>query len=396
MSRRSGKKNDSTASRLLVSLLTGAFFLGGLVGLFFLLINPIYLHLASSTWTETPCTITSSKLHESRGDDGSSYKVEIQYDYEFEGISHTSDRYSFTNLKSNLGGKKKRAAVKSLPEGKATVCLVNPRNPEQAVLDSKLSIDIVFAILPLMFAGIGGLGLWSTLKTFASTPNVQGRNLPGGSATSPHLRSSPGMSDLKPEVGPIGSFIAISIFAIIWNGIISVPVFNIIEGFKNGKPEWLLTVFIGGLFVPIGLLLLVFMIKMFLALFNPRIKIQADVSHLTPGQTLFLKWQAVGWASRLKAISFVLEGTTRPGVGRTKRRGDTSIKKFAEIESTVFEAPEAVTEGNCEIVIPEDAKSSNEDSNPRVQWRLKVKGVIRFWPDIDIAFPVHILPQNDL
>ena len=65
-------------------------------------------------------------------------------------------------------------------------------------------------------------------------------------------------------------------------------------------------VFIGGLFVPIGLLLLVFMIKMFLALFNPRIKIQADVSHLTPGQTLFLKWQAVGWASRLKAISFVL------------------------------------------------------------------------------------------
>ena len=93
ISRKLEKKN--TMGRGCLAAFFSIFFLIGLALLFFLLGMPLWHVLRAQGWTSTACTIVSSEVRESRGDDGSTYRVAIVYDYEFQGRGYRGDTYSF-------------------------------------------------------------------------------------------------------------------------------------------------------------------------------------------------------------------------------------------------------------------------------------------------------------
>src|SRR5690606_35538149 len=120
------------------------------------MVNPILEVALSMSWKPTQCTIVSSEVV---GDD--TFRIDIQYDYEFDGNKYTGNRYSFFNFKtSGKAGKEKIAAL--FPPGGRTICYVNPDKPGESVLDRGLSWSVLWGLFGLPFFLVGAGGLYFT------------------------------------------------------------------------------------------------------------------------------------------------------------------------------------------------------------------------------------------
>lgn len=123
-------------------------------------------------WEEVPCRIESAELRASRGSKSTTYKVEAVYHYQFQGRSYRSDQVGFSTGSDNVGSYHQRihreisTYVSGPPEdgvaeSRSTVrtfrCYVNPRHPEEAVLDRGLrwEMQAFMAIFALTFPAVG-------------------------------------------------------------------------------------------------------------------------------------------------------------------------------------------------------------------------------------------------
>ncbi len=145
------------------------FFGGGSAAAWVLCIQPMSGVIASGGWTPTPARIVSSQLERgSSSKGGSSYRVDIHYEYDINGSRHSSGRYDFfrSSVRSNVGVGAMRKIVKSLPPGAETTCLVNPANPDEAVISRKIPwFNGLFMLFPLPFLFIGGITITATIKS---------------------------------------------------------------------------------------------------------------------------------------------------------------------------------------------------------------------------------------
>src|SRR5215813_9466505 len=68
-----------------VSLVLAPFFLGGLLGFFFLGARPLWRWYRASGWVETGCVIesTSTRVVTHTSDDADTYQYDLRYSYEF-------------------------------------------------------------------------------------------------------------------------------------------------------------------------------------------------------------------------------------------------------------------------------------------------------------------------
>src|SRR3954453_15324207 len=73
----------------------GLFFLVGAVAFYFTPARPVMRVLASRSWTETTCTVLSSRVGEHSDSDGTTYRVDVVYTYSANGRVFQSDRYGF-------------------------------------------------------------------------------------------------------------------------------------------------------------------------------------------------------------------------------------------------------------------------------------------------------------
>jgi hypothetical protein len=136
---------------------------GGLF-LYILAVRPLWKVSQAAAWVKTSCTVMSSELKEHRSTDsdspGSTYSIEIVYEYEFEGKTYQSGRYDFVSMASNTSMASRRAIIKAHPPGTETVCFVNPAQPSEAVLQRGWSSEMWWGLFPIPFVLIGLLGLF--------------------------------------------------------------------------------------------------------------------------------------------------------------------------------------------------------------------------------------------
>ena len=132
-------------------------------------IKPLSGVISSGGWTPTPARIVSSQLDRSRSSKGgSTYRVNIHYEYNVNGSHHTSDRYDFfsSGMSSNVGVGSMRKTVNELQPGDETTCLVNPANPDEAVISRKIPwFNGLFMLFPLPFLFIGGMTIFAAIKS---------------------------------------------------------------------------------------------------------------------------------------------------------------------------------------------------------------------------------------
>lgn len=113
----------------------------------------------TDSWERVSCEIFAAGIDESgRSQHGMvKYEAQVSYRYEFAGetrVSNSIRHLSVTSLSKEEIEKKAEA----YPVGLQTVCLVNPDNPEEAVLKAETKAPLYTMWFPGIFV-VGGLGI---------------------------------------------------------------------------------------------------------------------------------------------------------------------------------------------------------------------------------------------
>jgi hypothetical protein len=371
------------------------FLIAGLAFSYFFLVRPISLVLQAKNWQQVPCTVVSSEVKRHRDSDGTTYSVYIVYKYHVGIREYESDRYQFVKVSSSGRAGKKRI-VDQYPPGKQAHCFVDPRDPTQAVLNRNFTADMLIGLLPIAFVLVGGIGLVYTLRKGPADPPQEAWRPAAEPSWSIDVRQGKatpwGPIVLESQQSPLAKFLGIIALALFWNGIVSIFVWQAIEGFRQGRPEWFLTVFITP-FAVIGLVLIGGIGYTFLSLFSPRPTLTLGTGRLTLGDTTSLTWRFLHNSGSIRHLSIQLEGKEEAQYRRgTTNHTDTEIFfKHPLVDTT---DPLEIAGGRIEFTIPADTMHTFEAEHNKIVWGLHLTGEIGWWPDLNETYPITLLPLS--
>ncbi len=149
-------------------------------GMFCFISVPLVKHLwISQSWVATPATVQWSRIAISSGNKGgSTYKVDIFYQYTFAGKPYHSNRSDFIQASSS-GRSGKEALVRANPPGKTITCYVNPNQPWEAVRNCGPGWSALFGLFPIPFMAVGIGGLWYLVR---QSKSLRRKSLTGSSS----------------------------------------------------------------------------------------------------------------------------------------------------------------------------------------------------------------------
>ena len=161
------KKTPRWVGILFLVIFTGL----GLAAFFFTVAQPLYRNSRAAGWKKTPAIILKSHVDSQRrrSKNGSymAYKAVIHYRYEFKGQVFESQRYSIFSEDFTRGASEKHRIVRACPPGNKIICRVDPANPEEAVISTRLpwSELLSSSILSLFLTSTGLLAFSAIWKS---------------------------------------------------------------------------------------------------------------------------------------------------------------------------------------------------------------------------------------
>jgi len=364
----------------LVPALFAALFAVG-TGVFFgFLLRPAWQFAHAAEWNSVPCRIEFSRVGVHEGDDSTTYSADILFGYEVDGVRYRSSRFRFLQASSSDSAGK-RDTVRQYPSGTETTCYVNPSDPEEAVLERSFPAAMLLGLIPVLFMLIGGGGLFHQWRTYRSTR-------PGQQAPPPVGATGP--ATLNPKMGRWGKLISAVVFTCIWNGILSAFLWQVIESWQRGRFEKMLAIYMVP-FVLVGLASIGAVCYFFLGLFNPRMRLELSRATVRAGDSAELAWTLAGKLSAVRRLRITLEGREEI----TYKKGENNrVEKHVLTEAELFDrhAPLSATPGLARLRVPREAMHTHEGKNNKILWHVCVRGDVRRSPDIDLEFPIRVLP----
>ena len=355
---------------------------GGLLIPFFLV--PVAEVWQARRWDQRGCTIVSSRV----AGDGDTHSVEVRYRYENAGVAYTGTRAQFMGGASS-GREDKQRVVDGLVPGSTVLCWVDPRRPDQSVLDRGLTGDMWFGLIPGSFAVFGVLGLYFCIR---GRPAGDSRWAAAASAGAlpPEARVGSEPRVLKPEYAPIARFVATAAMALFWNGLThSLLVGGVIDGWRTGRQPILMTVFALP-FVGMGVVLVVKAVRALLALWNPRAICTLRPGRLVAGERAELDWVFTGSIDQLRRLTITLEGREKT----PSTEGPDKSTVFATFPIHSEELMGTARQGSVRFQVPAGAPASSSSANPKIVWVVKLHGEIPGWADFEEEFPVWVLAAD--
>lgn len=374
----------SRQGRGVAVIVFAVFALLGLGLLFPLGILPALRAWQARSWVEIPCTVVSSHVHENRDSDGSTYRPVIVYEYRFEGRTYTSDRYNFVGGSSS-GRTGKQAVVDAHPPGAERRCFVNPRDPAQAVLVRGFSGEMLFGLIPLVFALIGIGGLVGTLRKRREAPGSPGAWEASGNGRPSAAGVDDDARELRVAQSRTAKVVGALLVALFWNGISWTLM---VLAWRDR--EWVGVLFLT-LFVLIGAGLVAAVIYLLLAWGNPQPRLMLRPGRLRRGVLQSLTWQVQGRVARLSRLQITLEGRE----SATYARGTRSVTDRSTCVRVVLAEVTGlheIADGETSFELPETVVPGFAATNNKLEWFVRVRGDIARWPDVDEEFPVEIAP----
>lgn len=351
-------------------------------------------------WPEVPCVVESSRVQSHRGDDSTTYSVDILYRYAVGERAFRSNRYSFIGGSSS-GYAGKRLIIDRHPIGKATVCFVNPDDPYVAILDRDFSWSMLLTLIPIVPLMIGIVGLRIMARNAGGHDmslldrGIEGiRSLSDGPTELPSYlprpkgRVGPQGVTLLPETSRLAKLFWLLVCSLFWNGIVSIFVY---QAYVQHEGGWFLKLFILP-FVAVGVVLIGAFVMAILSMFSPRVVLQLSRATIGVGGSAEIHWETMGGIGAVRRLRIGLEGREEAKY----RRGTTTVTDkhvFAEVEVADTRAAAQIDHGTATLTIPPGAMHSLAATNNSVIWILKVRGEIAFWPDIDEEYPIVVLPR---
>ncbi|MFP4056250.1 MAG: DUF3592 domain-containing protein [Candidatus Brocadiia bacterium] len=389
-SRATGRRRLS-GPRVAVAFFAVFFLIGTVLG-YFLFYKKWRRIEAAESWPQVPCVVVSSRVqrHEPSDSDSSpTYSVDILYEYEVDGRTYRSNRYDLVGGSSS-GRAAKARIVAQHPPGTKTVCAVNPDDPTDAVLRRGYTAAFYLGLIPVGFALIGLVGLAVMVPRALRGPPAEAPAAAGAAtaAARPAVPSAPVTLEARSSAGK--KLLGVASFAVFWNGVVSIFVWQVVKGWQSGSPNWMLTLMMVP-FVLVGLGAVGAVGYYALALANPRPIVTAGSTSLPLGGTTPLQWALLGRVDRVRRLSLFLEGCEQATYVRgTDRVTDT--EPFATIPIAEATSRDEIRAGQALLAVPPDTMHSFEARNNKVLWRLQVHAHVHRWPDVKHSYPVTVLP----
>jgi hypothetical protein len=344
-------------------LLFAVLMFGGAALFFGFCLEPLRLSIASQSWPQSQCRVLFSRVGVHDGDDGTTYSVDVLYGWQSAGREYRSSRHRFFDFSSSGSGA--RQAVNGLRPGSWVACYIDPGDPEEAVLHREFTPFALISLIPIGMFLAGAVGMRRVVRPLANA------------AADPF-----GKLVLKPSAAPLVKLAVIAVFTLFWNGIV---VLSWQHGNSPGPTLFLMP------FVAVGLGGIGWTAYLFLGLFTPEPVLTLSTGSLTPGSNVTLEWRIPYGAAAVRSLQIRLEGREEA----TYTRGTDSVteknvfRSLLVLDRNPFQGQ---PEGSAILKIPSGVMHSFAAKHNRVAWLLKVTGKVRFWPDIDLEFPLEVRP----
>lgn len=382
--------------------IAGVFALAGAIASFFMLVRPLAGILAARSWQPVTCTILSSDVQRHRSSKSTTYRVDIFYEYEFNGRTYQSSRYKFAPG-STSGYSAKAEVVRRYQKGSRATCFVDPQRPSQAVLERGATPDLWIGLIPLMFT-VGGVTGFIVMRrrrtrspvnetvrsasTIPSVPNSSHASF----AFAPLATDASEPRVLKSSSSRIGTAVAIGIFAAIWNGVIFFGFLRSMKFFTRGPGDlfdWFQFLFMLP-FVAVGLLLVGLVVHSVLGLFNPKVTLRLAPGTPALGGRIALEWELDGRFDRLRGLEIFLEGREE---AKYRRGTSTYTDRKTFLKLPVHSTTGGVlATGQGSATLPLRSMPTFDSGNNKIIWAVHVKGEIPRWPDLKEEFVIQVQP----
>jgi hypothetical protein len=367
------------------------FIVVGLVVTNFTFLKPYQLQQAAKSWVTADAVVLESTVRAHRGDDSTTYSVYIAYEYRVDGRKYSGDRFRFTGGSSS-GRDGKARVVRQYPKGHRFQVYIDPEDPWQSVIQRDAGKGLYLMLLPLIFTLVGFAILIPVLKGTTTGRGAKGRARHAARQQGHRAHADSLATVFEPSSGHAGRVFGTAIVAIIWNGIISVFVVQVVKGWMQGAKPIGMTLGIS-IFVAIGLGAIAALIHSILRIFNPRIEIQSPPVILGPGVTTGLAFTITGNLQRLQTLTITLIGEEQA----TYRRGTdthTDTSEFCALPLYEAHGSRISRRGSLQLAIPVDAMHSFESSHNKIIWKVKLHGDIPRWPDVSETYTLNIVPKE--
>jgi hypothetical protein len=360
----------------------------------------------SAHWEKVPATILWSGVGSHSGDKGSTYSVDVLYEYDHGGARYRANRYDFFSGSSS-GVESKEQEVAAIPPGARVDAWLDPADASNAVLHKSAGSWLWFSFLPLIFLAVGVGGMVFSLRagrtakaadwlpdSDAESGSAERVDLGSGAGTVSAVVGRPGAAGpitLQPAKSRVKSFVGLLIFSLLWNGFIGGVIYVMFRQGGLGKGNGCVTAFLG-VFALVGLLLLISLPRQFLMIFNPRAALTI-ASTPAPGVPVALAWRFEGASGRIRRLTILLEGREEA----TYRRGtDTTTVKNVFARSVLLDTadPGRIVGGETLLSLPADTMHSFSAPHNKVAWTLSLKGDIPGWPDIEDSIDLTVYPRG--
>jgi hypothetical protein len=129
----------------------------------------------------------------------------------------------------------------------------------------------------------------------------------------------------------------------------------------------------------------------FLALFNPRPRLNVTPGTPCLGDSVRVDWEISGRVESLKNLHVRLEGkeeATYPSGDKTAT--DRSV--FARLDIASGTLPQEMRSGRGNVIIPADLMHSFTSKHNRIAWSIRIDGAIEWWPDLSEEFALIVMP----
>ncbi len=392
----------------------GFFAMIGGIAFVFIVWNMLIPAIRSSTvYVETTGVVLDKRLVESHGDDGTTYRPEILIRYKANGQTFETWTYDAAKIASS-GRKGKQAILDRFQVGARYPCWYDPDDPGKAVVKRGIGFLVpLFTLFPLIFVGIGVGGIvyhrrqrhreaerTRALEWGEAPPLPEGRRY--ANVPEIDLSDRPGETLRYSLAGDRSSWVGVLFlfgFAVFWNGITSIFVYQAVQSHLAGRPEWGLTIFITP-FVLIGLgvafaLVYTAVRTLLIAVGVGPTEVEISDHPLRSGGTYEVLVRQKGrlTMSSLR-LTLVCEESATYRQGTDTRTETKNVVSREIVREEDFEIhKEFPFESRREMTLPDGAMHSFEADHNKITWKLVVNGEIVGWPDIERAFPVSVVPE---
>lgn len=375
-----------------------------------ILVLPLVTYLASQNWVASDCTITSAEIKSHHGDGSTTYEAKFTYTYAVGNREYTGSR----DRVQKISGKRSTARdrLKELPVGTKTTCWYDPSDPSESLLDRSFSIGpaLVGLLFITMFAGMGGFVVYLGFRSLVDAKRPRQRSVTaaierpasttnaGQAATTadPLDAALAGPQRLTPTQSRGKRFLFLVFFTVFWNGI----VFSVAGGFWNGPPFQNIWARIGmGLFfVPffvIGVIMVYSTFVSLLTLFAPTVSVALSNGAVKRGETLDLAWEISGGIRSVHRLTVCVVGIEWAQYAQgTDLKTDTSAFEVLPVVTT--DDRDEIRFGTRPITIPVDTMHSLDAQHNQIRWTIRVRGHVRWFPDVDEEFTFRVTPATSM